>query len=259
MNPNQKDPTDRCYGAMFIGPPGSGKSSCVVALKEMCEKLKRNVITINLDPANIHIPFTPNFDICTVMNVTSTMKEQQLGPNGALMYCMESLAESAPIITKALKPLVKKGTYFLIDCPGQVELYTHSDSMRRFIRTFEQDLDATLATVNMVDVTLAATADGFLGQSLMSLGMMLRMYTPHINVLSKFDLTSEMDLPYDPFDVDFDDFTETDVPNKLHTAIVDVLNGFDLVSYTPFTINDETCIMELLGLIDKAVGCTWML
>lgn len=258
-NPTNKDPTDRCYGALFIGPPGSGKSSCVLALKEMCQKLKRNVITINLDPANIYVNFDPNFDVSSVVSVTDTMKEQQLGPNGALMFCMDSIAESTVQITEALKPLIKKATYFLIDCPGQVELYTHSDCMRKFVDVFQKELDAKLATVNLVDVTLASTKDGFLGQSLMALGMMLRMYTPHINVLSKFDLTAEMNLPYDPIDLDFDDFIETDVPNKLHTAILDVLNGFDLVSYTPFSVDDETCVMQLIELIDKAVGCTWML
>lgn len=131
--------------------------------------------------------------------------------------------------------------------------------MRKFVDVFQKELDAKLATVNLVDVTLASTKDGFLGQSLMALGMMLRMYTPHINILSKFDLTAEMNLPYDPIDLDFDDFIETDVPNKLHTAILDVLNGFDLVSYTPFSVDDETCVMQLIELIDKAVGCTWML
>jgi hypothetical protein len=49
------------------------------------------------------------------------------------------------------------------------------------------------------------------------------------------------------------------VPSKLHLAIVEVLDAFDLVSYTPFAVNDETAVIELLGLIDKAVGCQWML
>ena len=35
---------DWSYGACFIGPPGSGKTTAVKAFKEMCEKLKRNVI-----------------------------------------------------------------------------------------------------------------------------------------------------------------------------------------------------------------------
>jgi hypothetical protein len=120
-------------------------------------------------------------------------------------------------------------------------------------------LNAKLAVVNMVDLVLASNAASFLGQSLMSLGTMLRLQTPHVNVLSKFDLRKDIDLSFDPFNVAFEEFVCAGVPNKLHLAIVDVLNSFDLVSYTPFSVNDETAVMELLGLIDKAVGCEWML
>ena len=28
--------------------------------------------------------------------------------------------------------------YFIIDCPGQIEIYTHLDIMKRFIDTLEQ-------------------------------------------------------------------------------------------------------------------------
>ena len=28
--------------------------------------------------------------------------------------------------------------YFIIDCPGQIEIYTHLDLMRRFVNTLEQ-------------------------------------------------------------------------------------------------------------------------
>ena len=68
-----------------------------------------------------------------------------------------------------------------------------------------------------------------------------------------------MNLPYDPLETDFEYLAESEVPNQLHQAILEVVNGFDLISYTAFTINDETCIIELIELIDKAVGCQWML
>ena len=65
---------------------------------------------------------------------------------------------------------------------------THSECVGNFVEVFQKELNATLATVNLVDITLASTTAGFLGQSLMSLCMMLRMYTPHINILSKYNL-----------------------------------------------------------------------
>lgn len=252
---------EKNFGALFVGPPGAGKSTCVKTLKEICERLKRHCITINLDPANDHLDFEPNFDVCSLMNVKEVMNENKLGPNGALMFCMESVAESVHEITEAIKPLVTGGCYILIDCPGQVELYTHSDCMRNFIHDFCKDLNARMAVVNLVDINIASTKEGFLGQSLMSLGTMLRLYTPHINILSKYDLIESVELNFDPTNFDFDEFmvSEDKVPNQLHQAIVEILNGFDLVSYLPFTVNDETAVIELLNTIDKAVGCSWML
>jgi hypothetical protein len=225
----------------------------------MCERLHRNVIALNLDPANTKLPYEASFNICTMINVNSVMQEYRLGPNGALMFCMDSLAASTDAITTALKPFVRDGSYFLIDCPGQVELYTHSSSVKKFIELFERTLNVKLCVVNLVDIVLASSVSAFLGQSLMSLGTMLRLCTPHVNVLSKFDLYKDLDVTFDPFNCDFEDFVCAGVPNKLHEAIVSVLTSYDLVSYTPFSVHDETAVMELIGLIDKAVGCTWML
>lgn len=255
----EEDRLKQSYGALFVGPPGAGKSTCVATLKEMCDRLQRNCIVINLDPANTKTRYEPNFNIRSLTTVSEVMKDQQLGPNGALMYCMDVMAESIDEICEALKRIVSGGSYILIDCPGQVELYTHSDSIRKFIVGFEEKLNAKLAVVNLVDIVLASSTQAFLGQSLMSLGTMLRLYTPHINVLSKFDMMSEVELSFDPFNVSFSEFVCDRVPNKLHQAIIEVLDGFDLVSYTPFTVHDETAVIELIGLIDKCVGCSWML
>lgn len=252
---------DLSYGACLIGPPGSGKTSAIKALKEMCEKLKRHVIVMNLDPANDKLPYEADFDICTTINVKSIMESQDLGPNGGLIYCMESVAANVNEIIEAVRPRVEKASYFLIDFPGQVELYTHSECVRQFLDAFQKELKIKLATVNFVDVVLTSTKQGYLGQSLMSLGMMLRLYTPHINVLSKFDLvqTKEVDLPFDTETCDFEDMVSSGVPSKLHQKIVELLCDYDLVSYEYFSVMDESSIIHLIEIIDKAVGCNWML
>lgn len=261
MEGDREDRSKWSYGACFIGPPGSGKTTCVKSMKEMCEKLHRNTIVLNLDPANDNIPYTADFDINTITNVDTVMKEQDLGPNGALIYCMETIAANVHEISAAIKPRIKDASYFLIDFPGQVELYTHSECVRHFLDEFQKDLNLHLATVNLVDCALASTKQGYLGQSLMSLGMMLRLYTPHINVLSKYDLVTsgEFELPFDLESCDFEDLVSSGVPSKLHKAIVEILSSFDLISYALFTVEDESSVVHLIELIDKAVGCEFML
>jgi GTPase SAR1 family protein len=46
-----------------------------------------------------------------------------LGPNGALLYTMEYLLENLDWLHEALESF--QDDYLLLDCPGQVELYTH--------------------------------------------------------------------------------------------------------------------------------------
>ena len=51
------------------------------------------------------------------------MAELDLGPNGALIYCMDFVLENIEWLTLKIKSL-PLDTMLIIDCPGQVELYT---------------------------------------------------------------------------------------------------------------------------------------
>ena len=60
----------------------------------------------------------------------------KLGPNGGLVYCMEFLEKNLDWLLEKLQNIKKK--YLLIDCPGQVELYTHNTSVRNIIQKLEK-------------------------------------------------------------------------------------------------------------------------
>lgn len=59
------------------------------------------------------------------------MKDDELGPNGAVLYALEELEHNWEWLEKGLKAL--GDDYVLFDCPGQVELFTHHDSLRKII------------------------------------------------------------------------------------------------------------------------------
>ena len=59
------------------------------------------------------------------------MEAVHLGPNGALMYCMEYLAENFDWFEEQLS-LFGEDDYLVLDCPGQIELYSHVNFMKRF-------------------------------------------------------------------------------------------------------------------------------
>ncbi len=67
---------------------------------------------------------------------------------------------------------------------------------------------------------------------------MLMFCTPGINVLSKVDTIEDIHLLFDP---QFERLVCPEVPDKLHQAIVQVLAGFDLVSYSVFPLEKKCC------------------
>ena len=80
------------YGQMVIGAPGSGKSTYCAGLEQIFQGIKRPFALINLDPANEGLPFKAHVDINELIRVEDVMERLELGPNGALLYCMQTLA-----------------------------------------------------------------------------------------------------------------------------------------------------------------------
>lgn len=64
------------------------------------------------------------------------MENLQLGPNGGIIYCMEYLADNMDWLEEKLKSC--GDDYIVFDCPGQVELYTHNDAMKRILNRLEK-------------------------------------------------------------------------------------------------------------------------
>ena len=78
----------------------------------------RPVALVNLDPANDTLPRPADLDLSELVTVTDVMRELRLGPNGALLYCLEFLEKNMDWLLKRLAALGDK--YILFDFPGQV-------------------------------------------------------------------------------------------------------------------------------------------
>ncbi|XP_013793651.1 GPN-loop GTPase 2 homolog [Limulus polyphemus] len=106
------------FGQIVIGPPGSGKTTYCNSMKEFMEHLGRKVAVINIDPANDVLPYSPEVNISHLIELEDVMNNLHLGPNGALMYCMEYLEKNVDWLLKELSRF--EDHYVLMDCPGQV-------------------------------------------------------------------------------------------------------------------------------------------
>lgn len=118
MDVNKLKVQNQLYGQLIIGPPGSGKTSYCHKISEFYKQLNRKVTIVNLDPANENMLYQPDIDIMKLITVEDVMENLSLGPNGALMYCMEFLETNFDWLLQKIKD--SSTNYFLFDCPGNV-------------------------------------------------------------------------------------------------------------------------------------------
>lgn len=88
----------------------------------------RECSVVNLDPANDKTNYPCALDIRNLVTLEEIMSDDQLGPNGGVLYAFEELENNIEWLENGLKEL--EDSYVLFDCPGQVELYTHHNSLR---------------------------------------------------------------------------------------------------------------------------------
>ena len=167
---------------------GAGKSTYCHAMQQFLSLLKRKVVVVNLDPANETMLYSCDIDIRDLIQIEDVMLHKKLGPNGAMLYCMEFLNKNIEWLESKLQD--HKESYILIDCPGQIELYVHDQNMQQIIDhlTNPSGLDCRLVCLNLVDSHHCTDIGKYISVLLTSLSSMLHIALPHINVLSKIDV-----------------------------------------------------------------------
>ncbi|BES94992.1 unnamed protein product [Nesidiocoris tenuis] len=252
------------FGQLVMGPPGSGKSTYCKEIAEFLKSLGREVVIVNIDPANDELIYEAAVDVSDLITVEDVMTHKNLGPNGGLIYSIEYLEKNFIWFHESLSKF--KGKYFIFDCPGQIELYTHHNSFKRIVEKL-QGAGFKLCAVYLVDSHYCNEPGKFISALLMTLSAMLHMEMPHINILSKVDMMQEfadklpfsleyftevMDLNYILECLQEDKFTKK--YKKLNAAIVDLLDGYSLVSFLPLNIKDKRHLVQVKNNFDKANG-----
>jgi GTPase SAR1 family protein len=242
------------FGQVVVGPPGSGKTTYCAAAAALLRAAGRRVAVVNLDPANDRRRAGGNgaaaadVDVMDLVCLESVMRELGLGPNGGLLYCMDHLAANLDWLERRLRRARAGGgggggagassssaatttttaapcDYFLFDCPGQLELFTLSDSFKRVLDALtgstpegrrsaaeaarkadqeeaeEAGRGATaptprppvlgtlrLTAVQLLDAHLCADPSKYVAALVTALSTALRLELPHVAALSKADL-----------------------------------------------------------------------
>ncbi|KAJ6258737.1 hypothetical protein Dda_6789 [Drechslerella dactyloides] len=249
---------------LVIGPPGSGKSTYCAGMHQFMSAIGRKSQIVNLDPANDATPYPCALDVRKLVTLDEVMEDHGLGPNGGVVYALEELEENVEWLEEALVGFGED--YILFDCPGQVELFTHHNSLRNIFTRLEK-LGYRLVVVHLLDSHHLASPSQYISILLTALRSMLLLSLPHINVLTKMDLLrSHGPLP---FNLDF--YTDAqDLPRllphvlaseqggdrfaKLNEAICELVDSFGLVGFETLAVEDKASMTHLLQTIDRAGG-----
>ncbi|RPB12512.1 hypothetical protein P167DRAFT_523040 [Morchella conica CCBAS932] len=251
------------FAQLVIGPPGSGKSTYCNGMHQFMSAIGRKCSIVNLDPANESTTYPCALDVRKLVTLDEIMDEEGLGPNGGVMYALEELEQNIEWLEEGLSRLGQD--YVIFDCPGQVELFTHHGSLRNIFLRLEK-MGYRLVVIHLVDAHYITDPSKYISILLLCLRSMLQLDLPHINVLSKIDLLKQ----YGPLAFNLDFYTEVqDLSHllpllegdarlkkyaKLNQAIVDVVDGFGLVSFETLAVEDKMSMTSLLQSVDRAGG-----
>ena len=239
------------YGQMILGPAGSGKSTYCKIMQDHAEVLKREIVVINLDPAAESFKYNCDIDIRELVTVLDVMLKQKLGPNGALIYCMEYLLDHMSWLEEQIETFAED-SYFLFDCPGQLELYSHYDIMTSIIKKL-QSRGFSLCSVFCLDCTFLQEQSKFISGNLISLATMIQVSLPHLTVLTKCGLISKTNIYKESEEgMSPEDLVGELTPfygkkiDKLNELMTNFVKNFSLVSLKTLNPNDEESINSVL-------------
>ena len=276
---------------LVMGPAGVGKSSYCKTIQEHGRANKRIIHVANLDPACDTYDYDAAFDIKDLIDIDTVMEDQGYGPNGGLIYCMEFLVRNLDWYDKTVYKLCitfnnisttilfitssncvnylcrlkdaldefGEDEYILLDCPGQVELYSHLPVMHNIAKALESWGYRTVG-VYLLDALFVLEPSKFISGCLLSLSCMLQLELPHINVITKCDIADKervasiLDCEGSSAITRLFDATTNNVKMKnLTRAMGSVIDDYMLVSFVMLDVSDEETIEEVMLRTDHCV------
>jgi len=169
---------------IFIGPAGCGKTSLTAAFgRWLEEELGLRVSYINLDPGALTLPYEASYDVRDLITVEKLMREEGLGPNGAMIRAAEIIDERIQEIAEKISSM--DSDLRLIDTPGQMELFLFRPMGPRLTEALLR-VSPSIA-VYISDPSLASESSGLAISLSMAMISWLRLNAPTVPVINKVD------------------------------------------------------------------------
>ncbi|CAN0225899.1 unnamed protein product, partial [Ectocarpus fasciculatus] len=241
---------------IVMGPAGTGKSTYCKAMQEHGKTMKRTIHVANLDPAAESFEYDCSFNIKDLINVDDVMEELGYGPNGGLVYCMEYLLQNSEWLHDELDQF-GEDDYVILDCPGQIELYSHLPVMHSLVRQIEM-WGYRAVSVYLLDALFVLEPEKFISGCMLSLSCMLQLELPHINVVTKCDIADKEEVQRvleadSVWTMNSKSRVNTGKLKGLTDALCSVIDDYMMVSFVMLDISDEDSMDLVLSHTDHAI------
>jgi GPN-loop GTPase len=174
------------FAQLVMGPAGSGKSTYCLEIHKYLSQTNHLVKIVNLDPSVENIEYPNSIDIRNLINVIEVMEEFYLGPNGALLFCMEYLMDNLEWLEHEINKSLED--HFILDLPGQIELYSHNSLMKELSIYLNYRCNLNIVGLFMLDCQFIIDIGKFFSGTITALTTMISLDIPHYNILNKMDL-----------------------------------------------------------------------
>ena len=187
--PNIKLPKNmNTINLIVLGMAGSGKTTFVQKLEEEIANKDKESYIINLDPAVMDTLYEPNLDIRDTVKYKEVMVSNNLGPNGAILTCLNLFSTNIDKVVSILES--KKDLDFIItDTPGQLEVFSWSASGKLISDSFSLLFPSIL--IYIIDLPRCSNPNTFSSNMLYALSIMYKMKLPLLIAFNKADIAKD--------------------------------------------------------------------
>lgn len=174
------------YLIFVIGTAGSGKSLLTSTFSDWLKLKEQEVISVNLDPGAVRLPYAPDIDIRENISLDELMDQYGLGPNGALILAADLIATEIETLRNEIEEFAPD--YVLLDTPGQMELFAFRASGPYIVSELSPDPTALLY---LFDSIFSINPLNYVSNMFLASAVYTRFTLPMVYILSKTDLIPE--------------------------------------------------------------------
>nr|UXY87663.1 purine nucleotide-binding protein [Cryptomonas curvata] len=244
------------FAQLVMGPAGSGKSTYCLEIHKHLTQTNHLVKIVNLDPSVENMEYPNSIDIRNLINVVEVMEEFYLGPNGALLFCMEYLMDNLEWLEYEINKSFED--HFILDLPGQIELYSHNSLMKELSIYLNYKCNLNIVGLFIIDCQFITDIGKFFSGTITALTLMLSLDIPHYNILNKMDLLKNSPkkviekffYPNSKILINELNMIINLKYKKLTLKISKLLEDFSMIHYIPLDISSPeklACLFQLIN------------